>query len=118
MAGACTAPSLSMAANSQHIIALLEKYSSGQASSGEVDELFTLLRAGDHDEEVVSYIETHLRTFQPDNTEDIAYWKNRLEGGAQKITGATVKDIGPAIVDLPAGRPTVHRVHFLRRWGW
>ncbi len=118
MAGGCTDPSLSMAANSEHIIALLEKYSSGQASSGEVDQLFTLLRAGDQDETVVSYIEKHLTTFKPDNAEDIAFWKNRLEGGAQKITGAAVMETRSTVVELPAGQALVHRVHFLRRWGW
>ncbi|AXY74660.1 FecR family protein [Paraflavitalea soli] len=107
-----------MAANSQHIIALLEKYASGQASSGEVDQLFTLLRAGNHDEEVVSYIEHHLKTFEPSTADDIAFWKSRLEGGAQKITGAAGMETGNAVVDLPTGIPVVHRVHFLRRWGW
>lgn len=106
-----------MAANSQHIIQLLEKYSSGQATSGEVDQLLTLLREGAYDETVVSFIEAHLETFEAGNAEDIAFWKSRLGGGAQKITGASGIESGSAIIDLPAGRP-VHRVHFLRRWGW
>ncbi len=67
---------------------------------------------------MVSYIEKHLTTFKPDNAEDIAFWKSRLEGGAQKITGAAVMETGSTVVELPAGQALVHRVHFLRRWGW
>src|SRR5882757_3695480 len=112
-----------MAENSRHIIHLLEKYSSGQASSGEMDQLFTLLRTGDYDETVVSFIETHLETFEPGDTEDIAFWKSRLEGGSQKITGTSVMepavmDTGSAVIDLPADTRPVHRVHFLRRGRW
>jgi len=107
-----------MAGNNQHIIALLEKYSSGRASSGEVDQLFTLLRTGDQDETVVTYIETHLKTFEPDNAEDIAFWRSRLKGGAQKITGAAVMETDHVVVDQPLSTRPVHRVHFLRRWGW
>jgi ferric-dicitrate binding protein FerR (iron transport regulator) len=107
-----------MAASSQHIIHLLEKYSNGQATSGEVDQLLTLLRMGSYDETVVSFIETHLETFEADNAEDIAFWKSRLEGGAQKITGPSVRETGSAVIDLPADTSPVHRVHFLRRWGW
>jgi transmembrane sensor len=95
-----------MATDSQHIIYLLGKYSSGQATSGEVDQLITLLRTEDHDETVVSFIENQLTTFEPDNTEDIAFWKNRLKGGAQQIT-QNQEHVRP-----------VHRVHFLRKWGW
>jgi len=107
-----------MAANNQHIIHLLEKYSSGQASSGEMDQLFTLLRTGNYDETVVSFIETHLETFEAGDAEDITFWKSRLEGGSQKITGTAVMDTGCAVIDLPADTGPVHRVHFLRRWQW
>ena len=95
-----------MATDSQHIIYLLGKYSNGQATSQEVDQLLTLLRTEDHDETVVSFIEEQLTTFEPDNTEDISFWKNRLNGGAQQITQK-----------LEHVRP-VHRVHFMRKWGW
>ena len=118
MAGGCTDTPLSMAASNQHIIVLLEKYSSGQASPDEVDELLTLLRAGGYDEMVVSFIETRLETVEPGNAEDIAFWKSRLEGGAQKITDASVPETSNAVTDLPADTIPVHRVHFLRRWGW
>lgn len=117
MAGGYTAP-LSMAANSQHILALLEKYSSGQANSGEVDELFTMLRTGQYDETLVSFMEARLETFEPHQAEDIAFWKNRLEGGAQRITGAPAIENDTPDNDIPAGVSTVHRVNFLRRWGW
>jgi transmembrane sensor len=95
-----------MAANSEHIIELLEKYSGKQATKVEIDQLFNLLRSGDYDETVASFIEEQLQTFEPVNADDIAFWQNRLEGGAQRITGA-----------IADPRP-VHRVHFLRKWGW
>jgi ferric-dicitrate binding protein FerR (iron transport regulator) len=95
-----------MATDSQRIIYLLGKYSNGQATSLEVDQLLTLLRTEDHDETVVAFIEEQLTTFEPDNTEDISFWKNRLNGGAQQIT-QTQEHVRP-----------VHRVHFIRKWGW
>lgn len=98
-----------MAANSEHIIGLLEKYSAKQATKAEIDQLFALLHSGDYDESVVSYIEEQLQTFEPDNADDIAFWQNRLQGSAQRITGA--------VTELPVERPA-HRVHFLRKWGW
>src|SRR5258708_2297728 len=104
-----------MAENNQHIIGLLEKYSCGQASSGEVDELLALLQAGAYDETVVSFIATQLETDQPGDAADIDFWKSRLAGGAQQITGAAALETNNTVIDLPAGRP-VHRVHFLRRW--
>jgi transmembrane sensor len=106
MANGCTTLILTMAANSEHIIALLEKYSGKQATKAEIDQLFTLLHSGDYDETVVAFIENQLQTFEPVNAEDIAFWQSRLEGGAQRIIGATADP-----------RP-VHRVHFLRKWGW
>lgn len=105
-----------MTTGNQHIIHLLEKYARKEASSGEVDELFTLLRTGDHDETVVAYMEQHLEAFEAGDAEDIAFWKERLAGGAQKITGTVVNDT-PAIDMHTQVRP-VHRVHFLRKWGW
>jgi ferric-dicitrate binding protein FerR (iron transport regulator) len=93
-----------MAANSEHVIELLEKYSAKQASSADVEQLFSLLRSGEYDETVVSFMEHQLQTFEPANAEDIAFWQNRLQGGAQRITG---------VVPRP-----VHRMHFLRKWGW
>lgn len=105
MANGCTTLIFTMAANSEHILELLEKYSGKQATKAEIDQLFTLLRSGDYDETVVSFVENQLQTFEPVNTEDIAFWQNRLEGGAQRITGAIAEP-----------RP-VHRVHFLRKWG-
>lgn len=99
-----------MAANSEHIIELLEKYSGKQATKAEIDQLFTLLRSGDYDETVVSFIENQLQTFEPVNAEDLAFWQNRLQGGAQRITGT--------VTELPVEPRPVHRVHFLRKWGW
>ncbi|OQP42787.1 iron dicitrate transport regulator FecR [Niastella yeongjuensis] len=107
-----------MATDSQHIIYLLGKYSSGQATSSEVDQLLTLLRTENHDETVVSFIEDQLGTFEPDNTEDIAFWKNRLKGGAQQITGVVADANDSVVVDIPGYARPVHRVHFLRKWGW
>src|ERR1700745_1276605 len=95
-----------MATDRQHIVYLLGKYSSGQATSGEVDQLLTLLRTGDHDETVTSFIENQLSTFEPHHAEEMAFWKNRLKGGDQQITQ-----------NEEHARP-VHRVHFLRKWGW
>lgn len=105
-----------MTTGNQHIIHLLDKYARKEASSGEVDELFTWLRTGDHDETVVAYMEQHLEVFEAGDAEDIAFWKERLAGGAQKITGTVVNDT-PAIDMHTQVRP-VHRVHFLRKWGW
>jgi ferric-dicitrate binding protein FerR (iron transport regulator) len=107
-----------MAANNEHIIALLEKYTGGQASSGEVDELFTLLSNGQYDETFVSFIATRLETFQPGQAADIDFWKNRLQGGAQKITGTPAIENNNPVEDIPAPVYTVNRVHFMRRWGW
>ncbi|MBO9202991.1 MULTISPECIES: FecR family protein [Niastella] len=107
-----------MATDNQHIIYLLERYSSGQATSSEVDRLLTLLRTNHYDETVVSFIEEQLGTFEPDNAEDIAFWKKRLKGGAQQITGVTVNETGAAVVEIPEYARPVHRVHFLRKWGW
>ncbi|MET0636906.1 MAG: FecR domain-containing protein [Chitinophagaceae bacterium] len=107
-----------MAENNKHIIGLLEKYSSGQASLVEEEELFTLLRAGGFDETVVSFIATRLEAFEPGDPAEIVFWKNRLAGGASQITGSTVDKTESTIVDqLPAGR-RVHRIHFLRKWHW
>src|ERR1044072_4143681 len=89
-----------MATDSQHIIYLLGKYSSGQATSGEVDQLLMLLRTENHDETVVSFIEDQLGTFEPDHAEDIAFWKNRLKGGAQQITGVVADEHVP-VVNIP-----------------
>ncbi|MCS3797408.1 FecR family protein [Niastella sp. OAS944] len=99
-----------MAANSEHIISLLEKYSAKQATKAEIDQLFTLLRSGNYDESIVSYIEDQLKTFEPDNADDIAFWQNRLQGGAQRITGT--------VTELHVEPRPAHRVHFLRKWGW
>jgi len=107
-----------MATDSQHIIYLLGRYSSGQATSREVDQLLTLLRTEDHDETVVSFIEDQLTTFEPDNTEDISFWKNRLKGGAQQITGIASNENDAAVIEIPEHARPVHRVHFLRKWGW
>jgi ferric-dicitrate binding protein FerR (iron transport regulator) len=107
-----------MATDSQHIIFLLEKYSSGQATSGEIDQLLTLLRTEQHDDTVVAFIATQLKTFEPGNAEDIAFWKNRLQGGAQQITGATVVENDANVVNMPVQSRPVHRVHFMRKWGW
>lgn len=104
-----------MATDRQHLIYLLERYSNGQATSGEVDQLLKLLRTENHDETVVSFIENQLQTFEPDNTEDIAFWKNRLQGGAQLITGVAGDT---DVVTIPLHARPVHRVHFLRKWGW
>ena len=117
MAGGCTNTPLLMSENNQHIIGLLEKYHSGQASSGEVDQLLALLQAGDYDEAVISFITSGLETFEPGDAGDIAFWKSRLAGGARQITGAVVLETDSNVPDLPADRP-VHRVHFSRRWGW
>jgi len=106
-----------MAENNQHIIGLLEKYSNGQASSGEVEQLLALLRGGNYDETVVSFIATRLETFEPGDAADIAFWKSRLADGAQQITGGSILQTDSTVVDLPADRP-IHRMHFLRRWGW
>lgn len=107
-----------MTTDSQHIIHLLEKYARKEATSGEVNELLTLLRTGNHDEAVVAYIEQHVETFEPGEVEDMAFWKERLAGGAQKITDAVVAvDEDPATGMHTQLRP-VHRVHFLRKWGW
>ena len=110
MANGCTSLSLTMAANSEYIIRLLEKYSAKQATKAEIDQLFALLHSGDYDETVVSYIEDQLQTFEPDNADDIAFWQSRLHGGAQRITGA--------VTELPVDPRPTHRVHFLRKWGW
>jgi len=107
-----------MATDNQHLIYLLERYSNGQATSTEINQLLTLLRTEDHDEMVVSFIENQLGTFEPDNTEDIAFWKNRLQGGAQLITGGTVVQGDTDVVNMPLHVRPVHRVHFLRKWGW
>jgi transmembrane sensor len=107
-----------MAANSEHIIGLLERYSGGQATAGEIDQLFTLLRSGDYDDTVVSFIETQLQTFEPDNSEDIAFWQSRLEGGAHRITGGTATENHSAVAGLPVDARPVHRIHFMRKWGW
>jgi ferric-dicitrate binding protein FerR (iron transport regulator) len=106
-----------MATDSTHIIYLLERYSSGQATGTEVDQLLMLLRTEDHDETVVSFIENQLGTFEPVNAEDIAFWKNRLKGGAQQITGVAVTETG-TVVNIPVHARPVHRVHFMRKWGW
>ncbi|AEW00346.1 iron dicitrate transport regulator FecR [Niastella koreensis] len=107
-----------MATDSQHIIYLLGRYSSGQATSNEVDQLLTLLRTEDHDETVVSFIENQLTTFEPNNAEDIAFWKNRLKGGAQQITGVAIDSNDTPVVEISELVRPVHRVHFLRKWGW
>ena len=106
-----------MAENTEHIIGLLEKYSSGQASSGEIEQLLALLQVGNYDETVVSFIATRLETFEPGDAADIAFWKSRLADGAQQITSSPALETGSTVVDLPAVRP-VHRMQFLRRWGW
>lgn len=107
-----------MAANSEHIIELLEKYSGKQASKAEIDQLFMLLRSGNYDETVVSFIETQLQTFEPVIAEDIAFWQSRLGGGAQRITGASVMEDNTTVAEQPVDLRPVHRVHFLRKWGW
>jgi ferric-dicitrate binding protein FerR (iron transport regulator) len=107
-----------MATDSQHIIYLLGRYSNGQATSSEVDQLLTLLRTEDHDETVVSFIEDQLTAFEPNNAEDIAFWKNRLKGGAQQITGAAIDANDTNVVEISEHARPVHRVHFLRKWGW
>lgn len=107
-----------MAANSEHIIGLLEKYSGKQATKAEIDQLFTLLRTGDYDETVVSFIENQLQTFEPVNAEDIAFWQSRLGGGTQRITGASVMEDNTTVAEQPVDPRPVHRVHFLRKWGW
>lgn len=113
MANGCTTLILTMAAKSEHIISLLKKYSAKQATKAEIDQLFTLLRSGEYDETVVSYIEEELQTFEPANEEDTAFWQSRLQGGAEKITGAVTEANDSTVEPRP-----VHRVHFLRKWGW
>lgn len=117
-----------MATADQHIIQLLEKYSRKQVSAAEIDQLLSLLREGKYDESVVSFIENNLETFEPDSADDMAFWKNKLAGGAQKITsgaveaqkntGADVADNDTPVIDMPVYTPPVHRVHFMRKWGW
>ena len=107
-----------MSTDSQHIIYLLEKYSSGQATSGEMDQLFSLLRTENYDDTVVSYIATQLESFEPDNAEDIAFWKTRLKEGARQITDATVVENDTDVVNIHEHVRPVHRVHFMRKWGW
>ncbi|MBO9562851.1 MAG: FecR domain-containing protein [Niastella sp.] len=107
-----------MTTGSQHIIHLLEKYARREATSGEVNELLTLLRTGDHDETVTAYIEQNIEAFEPGDAEDIAFWKDRLAGGAQKITGAVVAASEAPAIDMHTQVRPVHCVHFLRRWGW
>ena len=107
-----------MATDSQHIIYLLGRYSCGQATSSEVDQLLTLLRTEDHDETVVSFIENQLTTFEPNHAEDIAFWKNRLKGGAQQITGGAIDANDTTVVEISEHVRPVHRVHFIRKWGW
>jgi len=117
IAGGCTNTPLPMALNNQQIIGLLEKYSSGQASSGEVDQLLTILQAGDYDETVVSFIAGRLETFEGGDAADIVFWKDRLAAGAQQITGNATLKTGSTVADPPVVH-AVHRVRFLRRWGW
>jgi len=105
-----------MDTGNQHIIQLLEKYSSGQANATEIEQLLTLVRTGIHDESVVSYIENNLENFVPENEEDIAFWKSRLEGGAQRITSPATEE--GKLIDLSAKEYTTPRNSFLRKWGW
>lgn len=102
-----------MDTGNQHIIQLLEKYSSGQANAAEIEQLLTLVRTGIHDETVVSYIENNLESFTPDNEEDIAFWKSRLEGGAARITGTSTEE--GRLIEMPAIK---QRPGLLRKWGW
>jgi transmembrane sensor len=107
-----------MTTGSQHIIYLLEKYARKEATSGEVNELLALLRTGDHDETVVAFIEQHVETLEPGDAEDITFWKERLAGGAQKITGTVAAANEAPAIDISTQVRPVHRVHFMRRWGW
>jgi ferric-dicitrate binding protein FerR (iron transport regulator) len=107
-----------MTTGSQHIIHLLEKYARREATSGEVNELLTLLRTGNHDETVTAYIEQNIEAFEPGDAEDIAFWKERLAGGAQKITGTVAAVNEAPAIDIHTQMRPVHRVHFMRRWGW
>lgn len=102
-----------MDSGNQHIEQLLEKFSRGEATPADTGQLLTLLQQQDQEEKMVAFIEQQLHHDESGNEEDIAYWKERLKGGAERITG-----INDDTTALPIQTRTVHRMQFLRKWGW
>lgn len=97
-----------MDSGNQHIVQLLEKFSRGEASPADTDQLLNLLQQQGEDEKMVAFIEQQLLSDQPANAEELAYWKEKLQDGAARITGMPGEN---------SARP-VHRMQFLRKWGW
>jgi ferric-dicitrate binding protein FerR (iron transport regulator) len=97
-----------MNSGNQHIVQLLEKFSRGEASPADTDQLLSLLQQQGEDEKMIAFMEQQLNGYQPENAEELAYWKEKLKEGAAAITGITEEN---------TARP-VHRMQFLRKWGW
>lgn len=97
--------------NNQHISQLLEKFGNGQASQDEIRELFALVRETADDEALVAHMQAQMEQSDPGSAEDQEYWKDRLKGLSQRITG----NVNPVADRVPA-RPLVRigRKSFLR----
>jgi len=97
--------------NNQHISQLLEKFGNGQASQNEIRELFALVRETADDEALVAHMQAQLEQSGPGSAEDQEYWKDRLQGLSQRITGN-----GNPVAEIVPARPLVRigRKSFLR----
>jgi transmembrane sensor len=102
-----------MDSGNQYIDQLLEKFSRGVATPADTDQLLSLLQQQGQEEKMIAFIEQQLGHHEPDNADDIVYWKERLKGGAERITGMPEEKI-----ELPLQTRPVHRMQFLRKWGW
>jgi len=110
-----------MSLDKKHITDLLEKFAKREATPEEINQLYAFIKNDSSDESIVGFIQSQLEGFDPKNAEDIDFWATRLEGVAQKIAGGSF-NMAVAPADQPRNDvdriPAVHRVHFLRRWGW
>jgi ferric-dicitrate binding protein FerR (iron transport regulator) len=102
-----------MDSGNQNIDQLLEKFSRGVATPTDTDQLLSLLQQQGQEEKMIAFIEQQLDHHEPDNADDIAYWKERLKGKAERITNMPEEK-----TELPVQTRPVHRMQFLRKWGW
>jgi transmembrane sensor len=102
-----------MDSGNQNIDQLLEKFSRGVATPADTDQLLSLLQQQGQEEKMIAFIEQQLDHHEPDNADDIAYWKERLKGKAERITSMPEEK-----TELPVQTRPVHRMQFLRKWGW
>ncbi len=102
-----------MDSGNQYIDQLLEKFSRGAATPADTDQLLTpAAAAGPGRKNDRLHRTTTGHNQEPDNADDIAYWKERLKGGAERITGMSEEKTA-----MPVQTRPVHRMQFHPQMG-